>query len=154
VSASKNIAVVIGSFHGHDTETMLESARIAAEAAGLTIAAEVWVPGSYEKPLAVKSLLMRDDIDGAVVLGIIERGETAHGRVMGQTVSDALVRLQLDFMKPVGMGILGPEIMPSQIAPRLKSYAAAAVEAVAMMLKSPVVASARQVAKPPAGQGR
>ncbi|HEY0521857.1 MAG TPA: 6,7-dimethyl-8-ribityllumazine synthase [Stellaceae bacterium] len=141
MTASKNIAIVIGTFHGQDTETMLDSARIAAAAAGLTIAAEVWVPGSYEKPLAVKSLLTRDDIDGAVVLGIIERGETAHGRVMGQTVSDALVRLQLEFMKPVGMGILGPEIMPSQIAPRLKSYAAAAVEAVAVMLKSSLSAA-------------
>jgi 6,7-dimethyl-8-ribityllumazine synthase len=141
VTAPKNIAIVIGSFHGHDSETMLESARIAAAAAGLTVAAEVWVPGSYEKPLVVKTLLMRDDIDGAVVLGIIERGETAHGRVMGQTVSDALVRLQLEFMKPVGMGILGPEIMPSQIAPRLKSYAAAAVEAVGVMLKSSLATS-------------
>ena len=114
---------------------MLESARAVAAERDLEILEEVWVHGSIEKPLALKRLLMRDDIDGAAVLGIIERGETKHGFVMGQVVYDAIIRLQLEFMKPVGLGILGPEILPEQIEPRLEKYAAKAVEAMADMME-------------------
>jgi 6,7-dimethyl-8-ribityllumazine synthase len=134
VSKNKGVAIVVGSFHKAETEIMLSAAIASIEERGLELRAVARVPGSYEKPLAVKRLLLRDDVAAVVVLGIIERGETAHGRVMGQSVSDALVRLQLEFMKPIGIGIIGPEVFPSQIAPRLQSHAVAAVAAVEVML--------------------
>ena len=94
--------------------------------------------------LAVKEKELRDqlkefgkkpkEIDAAVVLGIIERGETAHGLVMAQSVSNKILDIQLDHMKPVGMGILGPEIFPSQISARVEPYARAAAEAAIRML--------------------
>ena len=87
-----------------------------------------------EKPLATKRLLERSGVHAVVVLGIIERGETAHGRVMGQAVIQALIDLQLATNKPVGIGILGPEILPEQVPPRLEPYAEAAVQAVHTML--------------------
>ncbi|MEK7615301.1 MAG: 6,7-dimethyl-8-ribityllumazine synthase [Patescibacteria group bacterium] len=130
----KRIAIVLGAFHHDHVTRMLEVARITAKENNLEIVEEVWVPGSIEKPLALKRLLMREDIDGAVVLGIIERGETKHGYVMGQVVYDAIIQLQLEFMKPIGLGILGPEILPEQIPPRLDGYARAAVVATAKML--------------------
>ncbi|HZH28611.1 MAG TPA: 6,7-dimethyl-8-ribityllumazine synthase [Azospirillaceae bacterium] len=130
----KRIGFVLGSFHRVQVGEMLEAARAQAGARDAQILAEVFVPGSMEKPLAVKRLLLRDDIDGVAVLGIIEKGETKHGLVMAQSVVRALIDLQLEFMKPVGVGILGPEIHPSQIPPRLKPYAAAAVDAVCEML--------------------
>ena len=113
---------------------MVSEALSVAKTLGLDVREEVWVPGSMEKPLAAKRLLARDDIDAVVVLGIIERGETAHGRVMGQAVIQTLINLQLETNKPVGVGILGPEILPEQIPPRLGPYAQAAVRAVHTML--------------------
>ena len=129
-----DIALVLGSFHRARVEQMLDEARRAAAESGLSIREEVWTRGSMEKPLALKRLLLRDDIDGAVVLGVIEKGETAHGLVMARGVIDAIIALQLQTMKPVGVGILGPEIRSSQIPPRLRPYARAAVAAVASML--------------------
>lgn len=129
-----SIGIVLGSFHRREVEEMLDEARAVATRNQLGIVAEVWVPGSMEKPLAVKRLLQRADVAGAVTLGIIERGETEHGSVMGHAVVGSLIGLQLEFMKPVGVGILGPGINPSQIPPRIRPYAAAAVEAVAAML--------------------
>ena len=125
----------MGAFHREKVERMLAEAKKAAEAAQLEIVSEVWVPGSLEKPLALKRLLLRSDVDGAVVLGIIERGETKHGLVMGEVVMQAIIDLQLQTMKPVGVGILGPEILPEQIEPRLLPYAKAAADALAAMLK-------------------
>ncbi|MFD1626139.1 6,7-dimethyl-8-ribityllumazine synthase [Azospirillum griseum] len=130
------IGIVLGRFHTKEVTEMLEEARAVAAKRQLDIVAEVWVPGSMEKPLALKRLLCRNDISGAVALGIIERGETEHGNVMGHAVISSIIGLQLEFMKPVGVGILGPGINPSQIPPRVRPYAAAAVEAVADLLAS------------------
>lgn len=131
---SNKIAIVLGSFHKSKVEEMLSEARTTAKECDLEIIVEQWVPGSMEKPLALKRLLQRDDIDGAVALGIIERGETKHGLVMGYAVINAIVQLQLEFIKPIGMGIIGPEVLPTQIPCRLKPSAKQAVVAVKQML--------------------
>lgn len=129
----KKVAVVLGSFHKQEALDMLDEVRQYASENDLEIVEEVWVPGSMEKPLALKMLLSREDIDGAVVLGIIEKGETKHGFVMASSVVGAVINLQLEFMKPVGVGILGPEILPSQIPSRVRPYAKAAISAVNTM---------------------
>ena len=126
--ASSQIAIVIGSFHRRQAEIMLESALDTAATLGLMVTDPVWVPGSMEKPLALKRLLLEPSVDGAVVLGVIEHGQTAHGRVMGQAVINAILNLQLDLMKPIGVGILGPEIQPRQsksglfLTPAMRSW--------------------------------
>ena len=130
------IGIVAGQFHEAEIAEMLDEARQTAASLGLEIVAEVMVPGSMEKPLALKRLLLRHDIDGAVVLGIIEKGETQHGLVMAEAVIAAIIGLELETMKPVGVGILGPGIQPSQIPTRVRPYAAAAVRAVAAMRES------------------
>ena len=136
MATSSQIAIVIGSFHRRQAEIMLESALDTAATYGLMVADPVWVPGSMEKPLALKRLLLEPSVDGAVALGLIEQGQTAHGRVMGQAVINAILNLQLDLMKPIGVGILGPEIQPGQIQERLVPYACDAVLAVHTMLGS------------------
>lgn len=113
---------------------MVEEVKSYCRENDIDIAKEIWVPGSMEKPLALKKELADPDVDGVVMLGIIERGETKHGLVMANVVIDAIVNLSLEFMKPVGVGILGPEILPSQIPARVKPYAKKAVEAVRRVL--------------------
>lgn len=132
---SKNIAIILGEFHKKEVTEMLNEVRKVAAENNLTIAEEIWVNGSYEKPLALKRVLMKENIDGAIALGIIERGETKHGLVMGHTVMQTILNLELEFMKPVGIGMLGPEILPSQIPSRLLPTAQKAVLAVARMLQ-------------------
>lgn len=126
---AQNIAVIYGMFHEKEMETMLKATKQAAKKLGLSIKKIVAVPGSMEVPLALHRALARPDIAGAVVLGIIERGETKHGMVMGHTVIQSVIDQQIQTGKPVGVGILGPEILPSQIPSRLTGYAEAAVNA-------------------------
>jgi 6,7-dimethyl-8-ribityllumazine synthase len=129
------IAVIAGAFHTKEVTEMLEEVRKVASEHRLLIAEEVWVDGSYETPLALKRLLQKEHIDAVVTLGIIERGETKHGLVMGHTVMQSILNLELEYMKPVGIGILGPEILPSQIPSRLLPTAKKATLAVISMLK-------------------
>tara|TARA_Y100000588_G_scaffold336991_1_gene378187 strand:- start:581 stop:976 length:396 start_codon:yes stop_codon:yes gene_type:complete len=127
------LGVVCGSFHRKEVERMLEFARDEASNKNWEVAEVSWVPGSMEAPLALDRLLQRENIDGAVVLGIIERGETDHGLVMGQSVTKAVIELQISHNKPIGLGIIGPGAEPEHIEPRLEPHARAAVGAVAAM---------------------
>lgn len=135
VSKQKLISIVATSFHRKHVEVMLEEARKTCREVNLKVVNELWVPGSLETPLALKRELISKDVDGAIVLGIIERGETKHGLVMGMAVISAIIEIQLATGKPIGVGILGPEVTPSQFKPRLKPYAKDAVLAVLAMLK-------------------
>jgi|TARA_B100000287_G_scaffold423608_1_gene467088 6,7-dimethyl-8-ribityllumazine synthase len=128
-----NLGVVCGSFHRESVEKMLEYAKEEAASKNWEVAEISWVPGSMESPLALDRMLSKREIDGAVVLGIIERGETDHGLVMGQSVTKAVIELQIAHNKPIGLGIIGPGAEPEHIEPRLEPHARAAVGAVASM---------------------
>ena len=129
------LGIVCGSFHRDEVERMLGSARDEAVSKNWEVTDVAWVPGSMEAPLALDRMLHREDIDGAVVLGIIEKGETDHGLVMGQSVTKAVIELQITHNKPIGLGIIGPGANPEHIEPRLEPHARAAVGAVAAMVR-------------------
>lgn len=135
---AKNIAIVATSFHKASMKLMVDDAKKTAQDENLHVVAEVWVPGCYEVPLTLKRLFVSDDIDGAVVLGIIEKGQTKHGLIMGVVVHDAIVRLELETGKPVGLGILGPEILLKQVPSRAKLYAKKSVLALKAMLEDKI----------------
>jgi len=132
----KSIAIVAGSYHKDHIEKMVDEARSVALDMGMIIEEVVWVPGSMEIPLQIKRLFLRESIDGAVVLGIIEKGETEHGSIMGQSVIKSLIDLQLASMKPIGFGIIGPGAKPEHIEDRLLPYAKNSVLAVNEMLSN------------------
>ena len=135
MEVSGRIAIVCGEFHRDEVEQMLGFAQAEAAAQNLEVTEVVWVPGSMEAPLALQRLLENWEIDAAIVLGIIEKGETGHGATMGYAVTDAVIRLQLETGKPIGLGIIGPGAEPKHIAPRIEPHARNAVAAVARMLE-------------------
>ena len=128
------ISIICGSYHKEQISRMLEFAEEEADLLGLEIAEVVWVPGSMEIPLALERQLRRDEIDAAVCLGIIEKGQTKHGLAMGQAVTKAIVDLQLKHDKPIGLGIIGPGAKPEHIEPRIEPHSRAAVSAISSML--------------------
>ena len=129
------IAAVCGSFHKEEIQRMLEYAENEANINGAEISKIIWVPGSMEVPLALNRLLEDNEVDAAIALGIIERGETQHGLVMGQAVTRSIIELQIKFDKSIGLGIIGPGAEKHHIAPRLEPHARSAVNAVIKMSK-------------------
>tara|TARA_S200000501_G_scaffold170509_1_gene160593 strand:- start:18601 stop:18996 length:396 start_codon:yes stop_codon:yes gene_type:complete len=128
-----NLGIVCGSFHREQVERMLKFAIDEASSKNWEVSEVVWVPGSMEAPLAIDRMLQSTEVQGAVVLGIIERGETDHGLVMGQSVTKSVIELQIKHNKPIGLGIIGPGAEPEHIEPRLEPHARSAVGAVAAM---------------------
>ena len=135
---AKSIAIVAGSYHKESVERMVEKAREVDSDNNLIVEEVSWVPGSMEVPLQIKRLFLRESIEGAVVLGIIENGETKHGLVMGKAVIDSLLNLQLASMKPIGFGIIGPGAKPEHIDDRLLPYAENAMLALSKMLSNSI----------------
>jgi 6,7-dimethyl-8-ribityllumazine synthase len=69
-----------------------------------------------------------------VVLGYIEKGSTLHGQEMGATCSLVLKQLELEYSKPVGMGIIGPGATAEQAETRV-AYAGNAMRAAIRMAR-------------------
>ena len=123
------LAIIAADFNKPIVHPMIEQAKKTAAQLGCTVTVVVTVPGSFEIPLVLDAVLQRDDVDIAVALGYIEKGQTLHGEVMGHVVYRALLDLQLMYGKPVGLGIIGPGATLDQAQVRNVSYGEAAVAA-------------------------
>lgn len=129
-----NIGIVLADFHKKISSEMLKHAKAAAQKNGLDVVTVVKVPGAFDVALPLKRMLARNDIDGAVVLGAVVQGETAHDEVVAYTAAQKIMELSLQFDKPVGYGISGPRMTIKQAEVRAEEFAVRAVEAVNKVL--------------------
>ena len=134
MAEAKKIALIAGVFHKDILDEMIEAAQAALAGAGAHVSTVVQVSGAYELPLAAKMIFEKNDCDGIVVLGAIEKGETLDCAVMGATVSHFLVKLQLKYHKPIGIGIIGPGATLEQMKVRATQKAQQAVSAILTMI--------------------
>lgn len=59
------------------------------------------VPGAFEIPVMVASVLDRDPPACIIALGLIIRGSTAHADLVAKSVTDALQQLAVESLRPV-----------------------------------------------------
>ena len=88
-------------------------------------------PGSYELPLAARTLLEPPiSADAVIAIGAVIRGDTDHYEHIANAASQGLLRVSDDAQKPVIFGVLTTET-PQQAADRINQapgYADAAIE--------------------------
>lgn len=123
------IAIVAADFNETIVQPMIDAAVATLEDFECQVDIVLSVPGAFELPLVLDAVLQRNDVDAAVALGYIERGETLHGEVMGHVVYKSILDLQLTYGKPVGIGIIGPGAVLKQAKKRNVAYGEAAAEA-------------------------
>jgi 6,7-dimethyl-8-ribityllumazine synthase len=102
------IAAVVSRYHPEITGGMFASARETLAAAGLPAGdlLRVDAPGSFELPLLAQRLARRRDVDAVLCFGLVLKGETDHDRYIASAVSEGLMRVALEHMKPVLFGVL------------------------------------------------
>jgi 6,7-dimethyl-8-ribityllumazine synthase len=125
-----NIAIVVSEFNEEVTSRMLEVAKEKANLMKLKISYVSMVPGAYDMPIIVDSLLKKKDIDAVVTLGAIIKGQTKHDEVISHAAAKALTDLSLKYQKPVSLGITGPGMQERHAHARIRPVAERAVEAV------------------------
>ena len=108
---SGRFAVVASRFNGMVTEALLSGCRDAFHRHG--VLAEnldvAWVPGSFEAPLAARTLAETGKYAAVICLGCVIRGETGHyDHVAGQAAA-GIMSASLATGVPVIFGILTTE---------------------------------------------
>ena len=109
------IAIISASWHNEICGQLVAGARRACVEAGVTDLSEMYVPGSFELPLAAQRAF-EDGFDGAVVVGLVLRGETPHFDYVCQGVTQGVMDVQLKFSKPIGFGVLMCDTLEQALA--------------------------------------
>jgi len=109
------IAIISASWHEQICEDLITGARRALEAAKIKPEPVIYVPGSFELPLAAQ-LALDSGFDAAVVLGVVLRGETPHFDYVCQGVTQGIMQVSLTRSKPIGFGVLTVDTVEQAIA--------------------------------------
>ncbi|HUU07709.1 MAG TPA: 6,7-dimethyl-8-ribityllumazine synthase [Thermoplasmata archaeon] len=129
-----SIGIVCSEFNFDLTQTMLEMAKEHAKFLDVDVAKVMMVPGVFDIPLAVKTLIKDGTIDAVVTIGAVVEGETEHDQVVIGQAARKITDLAVEYEKPVGLGITGPGMSRLQAEDRIER-AKDAVEAVVKQLK-------------------
>jgi 6,7-dimethyl-8-ribityllumazine synthase len=62
------------------------------------------VPGVFEIPVVIAKNIKK--YDGFIALGCVIKGETPHFDFISQATTDAIMKLSIDYKKPIGNGII------------------------------------------------
>jgi 6,7-dimethyl-8-ribityllumazine synthase len=128
------IGIVCSEFNFDLTQMMLERAKEHAKFLDVEVAKVMMVPGVFDIPLAVKSLVKDKTVDAVVAIGAVIEGETEHDQVVIGQAARKITDLAVEYEKPVGLGITGPGMSRLQAEDRIER-AKDAVESVVKQLK-------------------
>jgi len=103
------IGIVVSDWNESITNALKEGALVFLLDAGIK-EEQIFVchvPGSFELPTAADILLAADDsIDAVICLGCVIQGETRHFEFISLAVANGIMRVSLDYGKPVIFGVL------------------------------------------------
>ncbi|HEY0866894.1 MAG TPA: 6,7-dimethyl-8-ribityllumazine synthase [Fimbriimonas sp.] len=109
--SGKRFAIVVSRWNELVTKALLEGALEELRRFGDPEVEIVHVPGTWEMPVAVKTLVSRKENrpNAVIALGCILQGQTAHAKLLAGDVGSALMSLQVQSGVPVSWGVLTPD---------------------------------------------
>jgi len=120
---------VVSEFNYKVTSKMLEVALEKAKLLKLNVKYTCKVPGVFDMPLVVETLLEKKNVDAVITIGAVIKGQTKHDEVIVNVTASRLSKLSLKHKKPVLLGITGPGMSERQANARIRPVAERAVEA-------------------------
>lgn len=99
------VAIISSSWHLDICDDLIAGATRALKAAEVKKIKTIYVPGSFEIPLAAQKIFEKG-YDAVVALGLVLKGETPHFDYVCQGVTQGVIDVQLKFSKPIGYGVL------------------------------------------------
>ena len=124
-----NIAIVVAEFNSEITSKMLDLAIERAKVLKMNVKYTSKVPGVFDMPLLIDTLLQKKDVDAVVTLGAVIKGQTKHDELISYVTTKALADLSIKHQKPVTLGITGPGMSDRQAHQRIRPVAERAIEA-------------------------
>jgi 6,7-dimethyl-8-ribityllumazine synthase len=116
-AAGRSFGVVASRFNDFIVRPLLDGALDAIKRHGGDLGSVdvVWVPGSYEVPLAAKKLALSGRYDAVVCLGTVIRGATAHFDYVASGVASGISTVALEANLPVVFGVITTETIEQAI---------------------------------------
>ena len=121
---------MVSEFNQEITSKMLDVALQKAKSLNLNIKYICKVPGVFDMPLVIDTLLQKKEVDAVVTLGAVIKGQTKHDELITNVTTKALTELSIKYHKPVTLGITGPGMTDRQAQARIRPVAERAVAAV------------------------
>ncbi|MFH0819963.1 MAG: 6,7-dimethyl-8-ribityllumazine synthase [bacterium] len=109
INGSKlKIAIVVSEFNRDITGSLLKGAleTLRSNKVKDNNIKIIWVPGSFEIPLACQKLATSKKFDGLIALGCVIKGETDHYYYIAGEASRGVMDVILKFNIPIGFGII------------------------------------------------
>ena len=99
-------AIVAASYNSRYVDALVRSAKSTLSSSGVDSLRIVRVPGSFEIPVVASRLADAAPPYSAILcLGVILQGETTHAQHIGEAISHALARIQVERGIPVIHGV-------------------------------------------------
>lgn len=130
VKPMKRLAILTTTINPETISAMEAAASAEIKVHGAELIVTSKTLGCLDMPIIAKQLLLRNDVDGVVVLGAVAKGETQHDELVVNAMTQAIVQLSLQYNKPVGFGVIGPGATKEQFKNRTQEYSQRAVQAV------------------------
>jgi 6,7-dimethyl-8-ribityllumazine synthase len=99
------VAIISSSWHPEICADLVAGAMRALEAAHVKKIKTIYVPGSFEIPLAAQKAFEKG-YDAVVAVGLVLKGDTPHFDYVCQGVTQGVIDVQLKWSKPIGYGVL------------------------------------------------
>jgi 6,7-dimethyl-8-ribityllumazine synthase len=128
------IAIIVSEFNSDITFQMLNKAKDHAQKIKADVRYICFAPGSFDMPLLIEELLKKHDVDAAVTLGAVIKGETSHDDIVAENAARLIADLSLKYGKPIGLGITGPDMTLEQAKDRIDRVPLRAVNAAVNMV--------------------
>src|SRR5215203_2415039 len=116
-AAGRSFGIVASRFNDFIVRRLLDGALDAIGRHGGDLASVdvVWVPGSFEIPVAAKRLALSGSYDAVVCLGAVIRGATAHFDYVANGAASGISSVALEADLPVIFGVITTETIEQAI---------------------------------------
>jgi 6,7-dimethyl-8-ribityllumazine synthase len=101
-SSGGRFAIVASKYNGLYVDAMLNAAKSELQRAKVEVIEIIRVPGAFEIPVVTAKLAKASPpFVGIICLGVILRGATTHAQHIGESVSQSLADIQVQYVVPV-----------------------------------------------------
>jgi len=109
------VAIISSSWHLDVCDDLIAGAQRALTAAAIKDVEVIYVPGSFEIPLA-SQIAFEKGYDAVIAVGLVLKGETPHFDYVCQGVTQGVMDVSLKFSAPIGFGVLMCNTLDQAIA--------------------------------------
>jgi len=98
----KKYLIVVANYYQNISNLLLKSAL--KEIKSKNSVKIIYVPGVFEIPVIISKYIKK--FNGFVAIGCVIKGQTPHFELISKAVTNSLLKLSIDYKKPIGNGVI------------------------------------------------